>query len=219
MLIDIHSHRLNVRDGQKQFLTLEPSCFSDFEDLLDLYEKDAFLSVGVHPWKATNWDVAYENLLQQMFSDSRVSLIGEIGLDKTCSVPFNKQIEAYGAQLDIADYLGKPVLLHVVHTMPEIIASTKMHPNIPAWIIHGFRGGKQELSQYVAKGFYISFGIEFKFESLVVCPLDKIFLETDDSGGNVYDLYLHVATLLGLSLEQVERQVERNFRTIFPDLL
>jgi TatD DNase family protein len=219
MQIDIHSHRLNVKDNQKQFLTLEPSFSSDFKDILDLYEKDAFLSVGVHPWKATNWDSAYENLLLQLFSDSRISLIGEIGLDKACLVPFNKQQEAYGIQLDIADYLGKPVLLHVVHAMAEIIASTKNHPNIPAWIIHGFRGGKQELAQYVAKGFYISFGINFKSESLALCPLDKLFLETDDNDSSVSYLYSHVATLLGFSVERVEQQIERNFRTVFPKLL
>lgn len=219
MQIDIHSHRLNLKNGQKQFLTLEPSFSSDFKDILCLYEKDAFLSVGVHPWKARNWGISYKEALLHTLSDPRISLIGEIGLDKACLVPFKKQEEAYEDQLDIADYLGKPVLLHVVHTMAEIIASIKTHPNIPAWIIHGFRGDKQELAQYVAKGFYISFGIKFKSQSLVVCPLDKIFLETDDSGSNVNDLYFEMATILDCSVEQLERQIERNFRTVFPNLL
>jgi len=219
MQIDIHSHRLYVKTGQIQFLALDPLCPSDFKNLSDLYQRGISLSVGVHPWKTINWAMVHKDELQQILSDPRISMIGEIGLDKVCPVPFREQQQAYEAQLEMADLLRKPVLLHVVHTMAEIIKSPKIHLNVPAWIIHGFRGGRQEAQQYIAKGFYISFGMNYKPESLTACPLDRIFLETDDSGGNVNDLYIQVATLLKCPVEQLENQIEMNFRSIFPTLL
>ena len=222
MLIDIHSHEIHSKAGQIQFLTLDPSSslfLLDYKKIIPLHANDVFLSLGIHPWKTLNWDMVNKEHLKCILSNPHIPLIGEIGLDKVYSVPIGKQQIVYETQLEIADYSKKPVILHVVHTMTEILASQKKYPNIPAWIIHGFKGGKQEAEQYIAKGFYLSFGNKYRNESLCSCPLDRIFLETDDSGVDISTLYLQAANLLKCTVKQLEHQIEKNFRTVFPNLL
>jgi TatD DNase family protein len=222
MLIDIHSHEVHSKTGQIQFLTLDPSSslfLLDYKKIIPLHANDVFLSLGIHPWKTLNWDMVNIEHLKCTLSNPHISLIGEIGLDKVYSVPIEKQQIVYETQLKIADYSKKPVILHVVHTMTEIIASQKKYPNIPAWIIHGFMGGKQEAEQYIAKGFYLSFGSKYRDEGLRFCPLDRLFLETDDSDVEISTLYLQVANQLECTVKQLEHQIEINFRKIFPNLL
>jgi len=141
--------------------------------------------------------------------------IGEIGLDKTYPVPLVTQKIVFNAQLDMAEHLMKPIILHVVHTMAEILESKKDHPGIPAWIIHGFRGGKQEAEQYIKKEFYLSFGTKFNPAGLKACPMDKMFLETDESEEGIESVYDRVATILGCSVGALEVQIERNFCSVF----
>jgi TatD DNase family protein len=222
MLIDIHSHRIHSKAGQIQFLTLDPSFPSfllDYRRIIRLHANDIFLSLGIHPWKTLFWDMANKDHLKHTLSNPHISLIGEIGLDKGSSIPVEKQQLVYETQLKIADYSKKPVILHTVHTMTEIIASKKKYRNIPAWIIHGFMGGKQEAEQYIAKGFYLSFGNKYRNEGLYSCPLNRLFLETDDSDVEISTLYLQVANQLECTAKQLEHQIEMNFRKVFPNLL
>lgn len=217
--IDIHSHRLHANSTQLQFLSLEASLSPEFMKTLELNAERAFLSVGVHPRNALKWEQSLLGDLFDVFSDQRIALIGEIGLDKVCSVPIGDQRILFEAQIGMAERLNKPVILHVVHAMSEVMAVKKLHPDVPAWIIHGFRGGKQEAEQYAAKGFYLSFGPKYDREGLLACPFDRIFLETDESKEDLGLLYLSVSTVLQCPVKQLESQIERNFRAVFPKLL
>ena len=163
MKIDIHSHHLLVKPGQKEVLAIEASFSNDFQATLARYGESVFLSVGIHPWSASLWDLNAIPFLLDVFLDSKVHLIGEIGLDKVSSVPFETQLLVFKTQLEMAEKAKKPVLLHAVRSMSEIIEIKKHFPAIPLWIIHGFRGGKQAAEEYIKNGFYFF----IKFPSFV----------------------------------------------------
>jgi TatD DNase family protein len=215
MQYDIHSHYIDSRPDLMQFLAVEASLTLDLQALARQAGKSVLLSVGIHPWKASNWDLELVRSMREFFSDERLRMVGEIGLDKACSVPFDVQEEVFRIQVELAEEAGKPILLHAVRVLAEILDMKRKHPSVPAWIIHGFRGGRQEAEQYVSKGFYLSFGPKFNREGLLACPLERLFLETDDSGEGVGLVYERVAEALGCPMETLVRAVEENFRSLF----
>jgi len=213
MLIDIHTHNREV----------DPTVFRIYSssEWKTIISEDAFsqpgigLSVGVHPWRASLWNESDKEALFTVLSSPEVMMIGEIGLDKACNVPFDVQKTVFLLQLEVAAACKKPVVLHGVKSMTELLAIRKTVKDVPAWILHGFRGGPKEAAQYLSAGFYLSFGRHHHQEALRDCPADRLFLETDETG-NIHTLYEEVAGEKGLSFIELELLVEGNFRTVFP---
>lgn len=213
MLIDIHTHNNKA----------EPDVFrlystSDWKSVLNtrfVSCQGVGLSLGVHPWDAFSLKDVDKEAISRVLHLSEVMMVGEIGLDKVCHVPLNVQQSMFQFQLEVADSSKKPVVLHVVKAMAEVLAMRKTVKNIPAWILHGFRGGQQEAAQYLSAGFHLSFGKYHNETSLRLCPADRLFLETDENG-DIQTLYEVAASVRGISFEALESSIEQNFRTLFP---
>jgi TatD DNase family protein len=216
MLIDIHSHDIKT----------EPNVFrmhstSDWKSVLNTdftLHPGQGLSVGVHPWEALSWNETEKEALRGVLNLPDVMMVGEIGLDKVCHVPVDLQQLVFQFQVDVAAACKKPVVLHGVKAMAELLAIRKRVAEIPAWIIHGFRGGPEAAAQYISAGFYLSFGKNHNKASLQLCPADRLFLETDENG-DLYALYEAAARERGVSVEVLETTIERTFRALFPTTL
>ncbi len=226
MFIDIHTHRKEhylkfVEQGQFDpvqcyrdnavwcFLNIESEDFIPGLNLPPLLS----LSTGIHPWKA-NVLPATEKL-EAVFAHPAISLIGEIGLDKICTVPYELQLRVFKLQLEMAGALKKPVLIHQVGGMDEMLACKKDHPEIPAWIIHGFRGKKTQALQWLQHGFCLSFGPQFNEAALQACPPECLFFETDASGIAIEEIYKRAAQAFACSVAALELQVEMNVNRLF----
>lgn len=212
MLIDIHSHQC----------TREPDVFrihsvSAWKSLKGAGFEFAGMgiSAGVHPWEASCWHDAEQEALREVLSLPEVMMVGEIGLDKVCQAPFDLQLAVFQFQLEVAAACGKPVVLHVVKAMGELLAQKKKTSGIPAWIIHGFRGNSKTAARYLAAGFYLSFGKYYQLESLRLCPVDRLLLETDE-GGDIRALYDRVAESRGVRVDALEASIEQNMSVLFP---
>lgn len=215
MKIDIHTHQWAPGTSIKQVLALN-ACVSDCRPVLpDSLGEKALFSLGIHPWNASAVEQEFFSSLAEVLQDPRVLMVGEIGLDKACKTLLDSQKEVFEAQLILAESVGKPVLLHVVKAMEDVLLAKKRHPKVKAWIIHGFRGGKQAAVQYLQKGFFLSFGSKFNPEGLKACPLDRLFLETDEGGDCIFVLYQRVSEIRGVTIDELEQQVEENFQILF----
>lgn len=215
MLIDIHTHRPHNSISVKEVLVIDAATSDGEWAQSHLCGNKGFISLGVHPWSASVWNMDVFPRLKDDVRDPRVLMMGEIGLDKSSSVPFSTQKSVFETQLEMAEQANKPVILHVVRAMAEILELKKGHPGIPAWIIHGFRGGKQEAEQYIKKEFFLSFGTKFNPAGLNACPMDQMFLETDESEEGIGLIYDRVASTLGCTVGKLEEQIEANFRSVF----
>jgi len=216
MLIDIHTHQAGA--SSSVFRLYNASSWKQAPLLADtLIHGTNGLSVGVHPWKVTDWNPQDYDELLAVLSLPEVLVIGEVGLDKVCETPFDKQLELFRMQAVMASQLAKPVLLHQVRALPELLVVKRDYPTISAWIIHGFRGGRQEAMQCLSKGFYLSFGYKLNPEALNVCPIDRMFLETDETG-DIERLYAHVASMFKISEKELESALEDNFHRLFPSI-
>ena len=81
------------------------------------------VAVGIHPHRAASLDEAALVSLRRLAADGRVVAIGEIGIDLSGrSAPRADQERAFLRQLDLADELGLPVVVHVRDAGPEVRA-------------------------------------------------------------------------------------------------
>ena len=83
------------------------------------------------------------------------------------------------------------------------------------WVIHGFRGKEQLAAEWVRHGLYLSFGAQFRAEALRAVPLDRLFLETDESLLPVAQVYARAAQARGMTADELAAAVRANVRAVF----
>lgn len=214
MIIDIHSHSTQVVANQIKVLSVSLHPETIMAELLAKFPSELIISVGVHPWHASEWSNANIHLIQPLLASSRIKLIGEIGLDNVCGVPLQDQLHIFETQLQIAETQSMSVIVHNVGHQAELLAVKRKYKNIPAWIIHGFRGKPQAAEQYLNNGFHLSFGPKHHPDALRLCPLNRLFLETDESDTDLDLLYSNVAFLKGLSIQALEQAIAQNVEAL-----
>lgn len=140
-------------------------------------------------------------------------MIGECGLDKCCNTPWAVQMEVFVSQIEIAEELGKPLVIHCVRAFNELMELRKTHKQTP-WVVHGFTGSTELYNQLLKAEIEVSFGEAILDkrrtkvrETLSKADPDRIFLETDDSGADIKEIYHTAAEILGIeSLEETIMQ-------------
>lgn len=206
--IDIHTHQLSVPG--KVIVSCLPDAFFP--------QEDSWYSVGIHPWNLDSYDwtdATFRTYFESLVRHPQVLAVGEVGLDKLVSVPLDSQIEALRYQADVAESIGKPLVLHLVKATTELLAlKRELNPRAP-WIVHGFRGKAQLAQGLVRHGLYLSFGARYQEEALRQMPADRLFLETDESDVPISDLYERAALVRGVTCDELVETVSRNVRSVF----
>lgn len=216
MMTDIHSHDPQKRSGQIKVLSLQLHPDTDFAAVLNALPTDILISAGIHPWHAAEWDSDAIHRIESELLHPRVTFIGEIGMDNACAVSLQKQRSIFESQLNFAESFHKSVLIHNVGCLTELMAMKRKYKGIQAWVLHGFRGNAQLAKQYLAHGFYLSFGRRYQFDALRACPMDRLFLETDDSDTDLKLLYQKVAEDMGSSVAMLESSISQNLLALGP---
>ena len=182
------------------------------------------LSVGLHPWYVgADWQERVRCVRAAAMS-GQVWAIGECGLDKARGVALQAQLEAFGAQVAIAEEVGKPMVIHCVRAFDELLAVRKRLEEACSregrtpqpWVIHGFRGKPEQAKQLMAKGMLFSFGHQYNLETLrfVFISSRPFYLETDDLHLSVRHIYEQVAHHLGVDVSHLEHLCDPR-QTIF----
>lgn len=214
MHIDLHTHNLIENPDIIQVLNCDPT---DASGVCSVQQpaNNRYFSIGVHPWNAHLWSLEFAQKIQSELATGKAIMVGEIGLDARCGVSIEIQRTAFKAQLELASSYAVPVLLHAVRVTTEMIQIKKAFPAIPTWIIHGFRGKPEIAKQFLSAGFYLSFGANFNAEAFKICPMDRVFIESDNSNILLAESYSRVAEALNLDVQTVEGQIHRNFINVF----
>ena len=162
---------------------------------------------GVHPWSA---DKAF------VVPDLRDKLaIGECGLDAVCGVSMDKQLKVFTQQVELSEQTGKPLIIHCVKALDQLLRLRReLHPTMP-WMFHGFRGKPQQLRSLLATGFYVSLGFHYNKESLNLCPIERLMIESDDDVRSIVDLYNEVAEVRGISMSSLCTAMAENYLAFF----
>lgn len=174
----------------------------------------SYYSAGIHPW------CIQENLVNKQLNELKASLnkanclaLGECGLDKNITIDLAFQKEVFIQQLELNKQFNKPVIIHCVKAFQEIISIRKKYA-FP-FIIHGFNKKLELAQQLIKNDIYLSFGETFLrnerlqkvFKEL---PLEKVFLETDDSQIAIQEVYEKAVQIKKMPLKDLIRFIEKN---------
>lgn len=186
----------------------------------------SLLSAGIHPWYiATNLEKQQE-VLQTIAVAPEILFIGECGLDRLKGPELSFQIAVFERQVQLAEQLHKPVIVHCVKAYSELLHLRKvLRPTMP-WVIHGFNTKPQIADQVLASGCFLSLGKALLTSEsnankvLKTIPLERLFLETDDSTTPIEQIYEAAANTLNVTPSFLSDQILLNFEKILvkPDL-
>ena len=145
-----------------------------------------YAAVGSHPDDADRVDGKLLDRYRSLASHEKVRAIGEIGLDYHYEdVPRARQIIAFEQQLELAEALKLPVIVHEREAHGDAMEIVKRHPDVHG-VFHCFSGSKELALWLVERGWYIGFTgvVTFKnarraVEAVQALPLDRILIETD----------------------------------------
>ncbi len=164
-----------------QGTTVETSRFS--VALAHQYE-GVYAAVGLHPEYLHENSRQELSLLRELYQDSKVVAVGEIGLDYYYDVPKPLQQEIFAAQLALAKELSLPVVIHDREAHGDVLDFIRTYQ--PKGIVHCFSGSKEMALEVIKQGMYIGMGgvITFKnarkaVEVVQAVPLTSLVLETD----------------------------------------
>jgi TatD DNase family protein len=212
MYYNIHTHRFIP---QTEVFSIENK-YQDFGDEL----AGRKVSMGMHPWYL---DVKYP---EEQFRDLRnnalkqdVLAIGECGLDKLTATPWELQCRAFQWQIDLAQEINKPVIIHCVKAFGEVLEQLKQI-SIPV-IFHGINNKLTVVKPVIERGYYLSFGKallsdrDYIVKTFQAVPLDRVFLETDDSDTDIREIYKSAAKIKNITEKEIVLQLEKNFLNVF----
>lgn len=175
-----------------------------------------YASVGIHPWKLTLENANSQwKALNQSIKDKRIIAIGECGLDKLKGPSIELQTTVFKQETTLAEENSLPLIIHCVKAFNELIQLKKEISPRQAWIIHGFRGKLPLALDCIRHGFYLSFGSNFQEKALKAIPIDRLFIETDESEESIESIYKRIAKTKEISLQELVKAINKNVQEVF----
>ncbi|OBT06610.1 hypothetical protein A9264_08530 [Vibrio sp. UCD-FRSSP16_10] len=151
------------------------------------------VGLGIHPCFLQpfidNHSVELElnNLSSLAFQHREIiSAIGECGLDKRINVPLNSQLSVFHFQIELAQQLQLPLVIHSVQQHHHIHDSLKNRTRDNLGVVHAFSGNYQQAKAFIDLGLKIGVGGVITWptaqktrDAIAKIPVDSIVLETD----------------------------------------
>lgn len=204
MFVDSHAH-INSEDfADDRNLVIERAFHEDIKAILcpaDLTESEnlrialdlnakvpnMLAAAGVHPHNADGFHPGLAETLNRLAGEKAICAVGEIGLDFHYNFsPPAKQIEVFRNQLNIAQDLGLPVVVHSRKAALEIAAAVEEEGFTCGGILHCFTENREFAERMLDHDFLISFSGILTYpnaqslrDTAKKLPLEKILIETD----------------------------------------
>jgi len=213
--IDIHTHGSQPEEGVFSVENVMAHEGLNPDDI-----NAAAFSAGIHPWylNAENSTSLLE-YMKSISSDPRLLAIGEAGFDKLRGPSPEIQRSVFAEQAGMAEEKKKPLFIHCVKAWDELLDVHKSLRPLSPWMVHGFRGKKELARQLTSRGMYLSFWFDFiirpeSSELIRSVPRGRIFLETDGAETDIRNIYVKVASDIGVTVERLKEIFHENFRTL-----
>lgn len=194
-----------------------------------------YAAVGSHPDDADHVNSALLYRYMGLAKHPKVRAIGEIGLDYHYEdVPRTQQLSAFEQQLELAEALRLPVIVHEREAHGDAMELIRRHPEALG-VFHCFSGSTEMALWLAERGWYIGFTgvVTFKnarraLEVVDALPLDRILIETDcpymapepyrgrrNDSRYVPLIAAKIAQLKGISPEEAGRITTENAKRLF----
>lgn len=204
--------------------------------LEEKYPSNCFAMMGLHPCYVKENYQEELSMVEKELSKRRFCAIGEIGIDLYWDKTYQKQQEeVFIKQMEWANDLSIPIIIHSRNATKEIISIVKQNQHLnPKGIFHCFSGDVNQAKEIIELGFYLGIGGVATFKNggldkvLSEIKMDKIVLETDAPylapvpyrGKRNIPLYLtlvaeKIALLKNMGVEEVASITTENAKKIF----
>ena len=212
-LIDIHTHSKSNQ---------ETIAIRSYRLGVETPDRGLRYSLGIHPWDVNEVAQRSEELLRDLDHDSTLLAIGETGLDYARENDRDLQRRLFRAQIDIAHRKNLPLIIHCVKAYEDTIRMLHESGLHTAVVFHGYVGSPELTRRLVAAGYYLSYGIRSLHSpkallSLRNLPVERLFLESDDSSVPISDLYRQIAVHLNITHDELAACIYKNYERIFHD--
>ncbi len=205
----------------------------------------ACFTLGIHPLytlDAKESDIlSLEKVIQRELNNPRFVGVGEIGLDYFVDYLDNaKQEWFFEEQLKLANRYELPVILHVRRSQDQILKRLRQF-KLTGGIAHAFNGSMVQANEFLKFNMKLGFGGAMTYDRALQIrrlakelPLESFLLETDspdippawltdksdrrNEPSHLVGIAEVMATLRGVSKEEVSRQVERSLLEVIPRL-
>lgn len=225
--------------GQGVELILNPGCdLESSKTAVSLAEQFPFVyaAVGVHPSDCGDFCDDTVHVLRTLAAHEKVKAIGEIGLDYYWedNPPKDFQQQVFHKQMELAEELSLPVIIHDREAHQDCLEIVKAHPNVKG-VYHCYSGSLEDAKILVKMGWMLSFTgvVTYKnarksLEVIDWLPMDRIMIETDspyltpvpfrgkrNDSGNVHLVAETIAQVKSMDPEEVARITLENGKRFF----
>jgi TatD DNase family protein len=143
-----------------------------------------YAALGVDPHRAAKPDASRLGELRQLLSHPKAVAVGETGLDGVRQLaPPEVQRRLFEAQLQLADELGLPVVVHSREAAAE--TADVLEPFRGTVVLHCF-SSPDLLAAALDRGYFVSFAGNVTYpsagdlrEAAAAVPADRLLVETD----------------------------------------
>lgn len=201
-------------------------------EILNTYQK-VYATFGFHPDQIDYITDADIDLLKKIIlSNKKIVGIGEIGLDYHYSTNKEKQKKLFIKQLNLANTLNMPVVIHSRDATEDTIEILKKY-NLKG-IIHCFSGSIEVANEYIKMGYKLGIGGVLTFKNSRIqkvmnqLSLRNIVLETDspylspepfrgnqNSSKNIPIIAKKISEIKNISIEEIEQITTENCYELF----
>jgi TatD DNase family protein len=208
---------------------------------LELIEKheNIIAAAGVHPHNAKDFHAEVASTLRRLASEKKIFAVGEIGLDfhYNFSSP-EEQRKAFRSQLNLAQDLGLPVVIHSRNAANEIVSAVEEEGFSNGGVLHCFTENWEFAEHMLKHDFLISFSGILTYPNAQSLrdvakklPLAKTLIETDspylapvpyrgrikrNEPVYVKEVAKTLADIRHIDLGEVAQVTSQNFVTLFP---
>jgi len=202
--INVHTHN-----------TADKNAIINFYEAFQQSETAPSCSLGIHPRYPEKASYAQ---LEASAGQTNVLAIGECGLDKLCDTEWSLQEKIFLQQIELANKLKKPLIIHCVRAYNECIHLLNA-AKVPV-VFHGFNRNLRIAQLLLDQGFYLSVGAAVFNPAFgpvfAALPADRLFFETDDRADlEIGAVYKRAAELKKIGVESLILQVKHNFQKVF----
>ena len=251
MFIDSHAHIQLSQFNQDREAVLKRAEKADVSNILvigfdmetslgavELAEKHShiYATVGMHPHDAKDLTPDVLKNFRELAEHPKVIALGEMGLDYYRDLsPRPVQKAAFKEQLDLAEELQMPIVIHNRDAYMDILPILEARQGRIQGVLHCFTGDVELMHRGLAIGFHIGIGgiVTYKNAADVQAvaqqvPDDRLLIETDcpwlapqfrrgkrNEPAYVRAVAEKIAELRDTSIETIGKITTENFGTVF----
>ena len=152
---------------------------------------EVYCAIGIHPSDVMEVEIneAIKQLKEMFLTSNKIKAIGEIGLDKYWikdEEVIKKQKEFFIKQIELANELKIPIIIHDRDAHQETLEILKEHKPLYGGVMHCFSGSVEYLKEILKLDLYIGLDGPVTYKNALtpkevakVVPLEKLLVETD----------------------------------------